>query len=123
MLLIRDVLDSQLYDREHLKVGKVDGVIITLRRGRPPRIMALELGMSTLWSRVHPRLGDWIAMLERRFRLADVRPMRIRFERITKSGVDVVVDVDAKRTRAFAFENWLSRTVISRIPGSHHGRA
>ena len=81
------------------------------------------MGVSTLWSRVHPRLGDWIAGLERRFTLADVRPMRIRFERITRSGIDVVVDFDAKRTRAFALENWLSRTVISRIPGSRHGRA
>jgi hypothetical protein len=117
LLLVRDVLDKQIYDINHVKVGKVDGILLVRRRGRPPRIDVLELHVPTLWRRVSRRLGDWIEMALQRIDPAIARPTHIRFEHVTRAGIDVDVDVDAKRTNAFVAEDWLDSHLIERIPG------
>ena len=48
MHLVRDLLDNQVCDARNRKMGKVDGIVLVLRQGRPPRVAAIELGMSTL---------------------------------------------------------------------------
>ena len=42
MDLGRQILDQQLVDRNGLNLGKVDGVVLELRRDRPPRIAAIQ---------------------------------------------------------------------------------
>ena len=53
MEMVRDVLDNQIHDKQNCKVGKVDGIVIVLRKGRPPRVIALELGVVTVAHRIH----------------------------------------------------------------------
>ena len=119
--LVRDVLDKQVFDANNLKVGKVDGVILTLRADRPPRVTALELSVATAWRRVHPAIGRAIERLAQVFGPADPTPTHIRFEHVTETGIDVRVDIDANHTNAFEWENWLKSHVISRIPGGRRG--
>ena len=64
--LVRDVLDKQIYDVNHEKVGKVDGIVLIPRQGRPLRVAALQSDMPTAWRRVWQRLGDWIEHLQQR---------------------------------------------------------
>ena len=40
--LVRDVLDKQIYDVNGQKLGKVDGITLLRRVGRPPRVLSLE---------------------------------------------------------------------------------
>jgi hypothetical protein len=115
MQLVRDVLDEQILDLENQKVGKVDGIVIALRKGRPPRVIALELGTTTLARRLHPRLARWVAAFERRF---GHEPIRIRFEHVVKTGINVTIDIDARRTGALRREDWLRERVVGRIPGA-----
>ena len=68
MNLTRDILDQQVVDRNGQRLGKVDGVILELREGQPPRIAAIEIGPVTLARRMHPRLAarlerllEWVA--------------------------------------------------------------
>jgi hypothetical protein len=112
------VLDNQIHDDQDRKVGKVDGIVIALRKGRPPRVIALELGVVTLARRVHHRLGDWVARMEHRHGLAKSDPVRIRFEHVVKTGIDVQVNVDGNRTGALKWEDWLREHVVGHIPGS-----
>ena len=119
MELVRDVLDKQILDGEDCKVGKADGLIIALRKGRPPRVIAIELGVVTLARRIHRRLGDWVERRERAWGFARTDAVRIRFEHIVETGIDVRVNVEAKRTGARKWEDWLAANVIGRIPGSH----
>ncbi len=115
--LVRDVLDKQIYDVNHEKVGKVDGIVLLRRKGRPPRVMAIESDMPTAWRRVSTRLGDWVEALQRWLAPDLAVPTRIVFEHVVRSGIDVEVDVDARKTNAFAWETWLEHAFIEKLPG------
>jgi hypothetical protein len=119
--LVRDVLDKQVFDANNVKVGKVDGLILMLRTNRPPRVAMLELSMATAWRRVHPAIGRLIERLAQWLGPGNASPTHIRFEHVTETGIDVHVDIDAKHTTAFDWENWLKSHVISRIPGGRRG--
>jgi hypothetical protein len=115
--LVRDVLDNQMYDVNHEKIGKVDGIVLLRRKGRPPRVLALESDMPTAWRRVSPRLGDWVEALQRWLAPDLTGPTRIAFEHVVRSGIDVEVDIDARRTNAFVWETWLRQTFVEKLPG------
>ena len=118
MELVRDVLDKQIIDKNQAKVGKVDGIVVTLRKGRPPRLIALELGVATSAYRLSTRLGRWIEHLEKSLGIMHSDRVRILFEHVTRTGIDVEVDIDGKRTGALKWEDWLREHVIGAIPGS-----
>ena len=118
MELVRDVLDKQIIDKNHMKVGKADGIIVTLRKDRPPRLIALELGASTAAFRLSTRLGQWVEHLEKALGITHSDRVRILFEHVTRTGIDVEVDIDGKRTGALKWEDWLREHVIGPIPGS-----
>jgi hypothetical protein len=116
--LVRDVLDKQILDKEDVKIGKVDGLIIALRKGRPPRVIALELGTATAVYRIGARLGRWVERLERRLGIATGDRVRIRFEHVVRTGIDVEIDIDGRKAGALKWEDWLRDHVIGPIPGS-----
>ena len=116
MDVIRDVLDNQLVDRDDYKIGKVDGIVIEVREGKPPRLAYIETGATTLARRLHPRLHQWIAALERKWGKKEGAD-RIPWSQAIEFGITVKIDVDACQTPALAYENWLREHVIGRIPG------
>src|SRR5215216_1067499 len=115
--LVRDVLDKQIYDANDVRVGKVDGVVLMPRQGRPARVAAIESAMPTVWRRVWPRLGDWIERFQHWLAPDLVGPTRIRFEHVVHSGIDVNVDIDARKTNAYVWENWIKTTFVEKLPG------
>ena len=118
MFLIRDVLDTQLVDREGAKIGKVDGVVIEVRDGSPPRIAHLEVGMAVLIHRLPRTLGRWIVRGARRLGIRSRRPYRIPWSKVIEVDLDVKVDLLADETPLLDWEKWLRRRVIGRIPGA-----
>jgi sporulation protein YlmC with PRC-barrel domain len=122
MHLVRDLLDNQVRDEQNRRMGKVDGIVLVLRQGRPPRVAAIELGMSTLLGRISHRLGSLATRLERRWGISDGEPLRIPFNKIESIGIDVTVKVDAVRTTVYDWERWIRRVLIERIPVPGGGR-
>lgn len=121
MHLVRDVLDAQLVDRDGQGLGRVDGILLRLRDGAPPRFVAMEVGAVTLARRVHPRVARAVRMLIRWLAPIRVRTTRYSPQLIRDIGVDIEVDVTASEDpRLLRVEKWLSRHIVSRIPG---GRA
>jgi hypothetical protein len=118
MELIRDVLDKQLIDNKQRKIGKVDGIIMTLDDNGPPRITFIEMGAVTLARRLHPRLGDSVAKLLRRYGLTNGEPYRIPWSKTVVTGIDVSVAIDAQKTPALAWETWLRNKIVGRIQGA-----
>ena len=114
MDIIRRVLDNQLIDKAERKIGRVDGIVMELREGKPPRLAYLELGVETIAARVHPRLGKWVAALAVRYGPGQAEPTRIEFEKVRSVGATVQVDVDADETEALAWENWLRDSIADR---------
>lgn len=116
--LFRDLLDKQLVDREERPLGKADGVVFEIRADAPPRLVGIEVGAAAMLARVHPRLADASASLARRLGVGSGEPLRIPPEALVRFGNDVKVDLDAPKTGAYAWERWLRRVFIGRIPGA-----
>ncbi len=108
--VVRDLLDEQVLDRNGERIGKVDGVILEIREGGPPRVAAIEIGLPTAVRRLE--IG-WLERWVRRW----ARSTRIPMTRVVAIGRDIRVDVDADETSATDVERWLRRHVIERIPG------
>ena len=117
MDLIRDCLDKQIEDSSKRRMGRVDGIILELETGRPPRVAYAELGVTTLMNRLSMRLGKVVARLLKRFEISP-DPYRIAWSKL-KVGLNTVrADVEAEKTPALEWELWLRKKVIGRIPGA-----
>jgi sporulation protein YlmC with PRC-barrel domain len=112
------LLDQQVSDRKGEQMGKVDGVILELRTGGPPRVAALVIGGGTAARRLGPGFARWLLRWRRRWGPKDDHPLEIPWSKVLKIGVDVKVDLEAERTPAFAWEHWIRRHLIGRIPGA-----
>lgn len=111
MHLFRDVLDKQLVDKDQVRIGRVDGIVIRVEGGRPPKIEAMELGRSTLIRRLLVGIGL------RKPTREPSRGYRIPWSRVTDVGVDVTVEIDRRETPLEQWQEWLRRTVMRWIPG------
>ena len=117
MDLIRDLLDKEVVDRNGREVGRVDTVVLDVRDGAPPRVVALELGPAVLAYRVHPIFGRWVAGLEHALGVDRGRPLRIEFSDVLGLHDHVKVDLAFGETAAATVELRLRRWVGS-IPRS-----
>ena len=115
--LVRDVLDKQIYDANDVRLGKVDGLLLLPRQGRPPRVLAIEASMPTAWRRLSTRIGDWIEQFQHWLAPELAGATRIRFEHVVHAGIDVNVDIDGNRTNAYVWENWIKTTFVEKLPG------
>lgn len=114
--LVHDVLDAQLVDRGQQKMGRVDGVVLEIRDGEPPRVAELLIGGSVLAE----RSGGWMVALARAgSRLLRIEPAvtRVPFEKVRVIGSCIELDLDARSTNALRTERWLDDHVVCRIPG------
>ena len=117
MDLIRDCLDKEIEDRSKRRMGRVDGIILELESGGPPRVAYIELGVTTLMNRLSKRLGKLVARVLNRLEISP-DPYRIAWGKV-KVGLNCVrADVDAEETPALEWELWLRKKVIGRIPGA-----
>ena len=116
--LIRDVLDKQIVDADETKMGRVDGVVLRLREGEPPRVQALEMGFVTLARRVGPRTARAVEALRRRFSVRRTARYRVAWEKVLDVTTHhVKVDVDDQQAPPFDWERWLSSHVVQKVPG------
>ena len=118
MDVIRDVLDNQLVYRNNCKISKVDGIVMELRDGEPPRLAYIEVGVTTLARRLNPGLARWVAAIASKWGAKQSEPFRIPWSKVRDVGIDVEVDVEAQATPALAYEKWLRDHIITRIPGA-----
>lgn len=117
--LIRDFLDKQVVDRDGEPLGRVDALVLELREGRPPRVAELQLGLVPLARRLGRRAEALAETLHRRWGVRPSARHRIPWERVLDFDVHRIrVDESAEDSPATAWERWLRRHLIERIPGS-----
>ena len=121
MLLVRDVLDKPLLDREGRRCGAVDCIVLVIDDEgafegplgivgpTAPRVAALELGALTLARRFGRLVGGCVATLASMFDPRTTAPTRIAFERVRGTGERVVIDADWERERLLSIATWMSR--------------
>lgn len=116
--LVHDVLDTQLLDRRGEKMGRVDGLVLELRDGEPPRVSAVLVGGAVLAERIGRRT-TWLAtLLARTWGTGEPTTTRIPFDLVRRIGTEIDVDLDARESAALGWERWLRRHVVCRIPGA-----
>jgi len=99
-------------------MGRVDGLLLELREGEPPRVKALEMGLVTLAARVGPRSERVVTALRRRFSVRRTARFQVPWERVLDVDRDhVQVDVDQEETPAFDWERWLRFHFARKVPG------
>ncbi|MFP3557256.1 hypothetical protein SB861_42165 [Paraburkholderia sp. SIMBA_049] len=119
MDLVRDVLDKQVVDRHGRKMGRVDGLVAELRPGRPPELIAIEIGSVAMARRIGERTARWVARLATKIGGARyAQPYRIPWSSIRRIDIDIEVDVDAPGTPFDDWQRWLREHVVQRIPGA-----
>ncbi len=116
--LIAEVLDKQVVDVNGDNAGRVDGMILEIRDGAPPRVVAIEVSPITLLARFNRRLAHWYAQRDGRLGYGRGAPYRIPWESVQRSKLSVQIDRAADDTPINAFEDWLRRKIVDRIPGS-----
>jgi sporulation protein YlmC with PRC-barrel domain len=118
MDLVRDMLDKKVVDRNGREMGRVDSIVLRVDAGRPPSVVALELGPAVLAARVRPLFGRWVAALEHGFGVSEGRPFRIPISGVLRvHDNQVKVDAAFGETPAATVEQRLRRWVAS-IPRS-----
>ncbi len=113
---MRDVLDEQLFDRHGTRCGKADGIVLALRSGRPPQVLAIEAGGPAPVRRLWKPLARLLLRAVRRWGLRE--PYRIPWDRVKETGLKVVVDIDAAGTPLMRWEDRVRATIIGRIPAA-----
>lgn len=116
MDLVRDCLDKQLDDRNHRRMGRIDGIILEMEEGTPPRVAYVQLGVRTMMDRLSPRLGNATARLMKWIGVSS-DPYRIGWNKLHVGLNAVHADIEAENTPALKGELWL-RKKIKRIPGA-----
>lgn len=116
--LAHDVLDAQLVDRVQEKIGRVDGLLLELEEGRPPRVATIVIGGAARAERV----GRWFVALRRTLRALfgqhEEHVSRIPFARVRRIGDTIELDVDEHMLESEHLERWLKEHVVRRIPGA-----
>ena len=118
MELGRHILDQQLVDRNGGQMGKVDGIVLEVGRGKQPRVAQLVVGGGTAARRISPRFANWLLTWRRRWGPKKDEPLLVPWSKVLKIGVDVKVDLEAEQTVALAWEHWVRAHIIGRIPGA-----
>lgn len=116
--VIADVLDKQIVDRERRRIGRVDGIVLEITDGNPPRVVRIESGAIVRANRLSPRLGRWVKSFARRWGLRRGAVTRIAWSNVHVEDLELKADVDAHRTPALAWEHWLHRHIVRRVPGA-----
>src|SRR5581483_2386600 len=102
-------------------LGRVDGIILEVRDGTAPRMVALEVSAVTLARRIHPRVARLVRWLQRKLSPVPIRRVRYSPEQCRDIGVDIELDVVAATDpRLLTFEKWLSRHIVQKLPGGKH---
>ena len=112
------LLDQQVTDRNGEQMGKIDGVVLEFRHGKPPRVASLVIGGGTAARRIHPGFARWLVRWRRKWGPKGDQPTEVPWSKVLKIGVDVKVDLEAEGTPALAWEHWIRRHIIGRIPGA-----
>ena len=118
MQLVRDVLDKKIVDCNDREMGRVDGMLIEFPDDGQPRMIRLEMGGEILAARV----ADWLVPVARWLRSV-WGPRRqpvvgIDWKHVINVERDLHLDIEADETEALAWEHWLAKNVVGRIPGS-----
>jgi hypothetical protein len=118
MDLVGECLDKLVVDAHGKKAGRVDGIVLELHEGKPPRVAFIEMGPSVQARRLPRWLAACARWAIRKASGGDDASIRVRFERIKLQRNEIVAPIEAKDTPGGVLETWVRSHIIGRIPGA-----
>ena len=112
-----EILDQQLLDRQQRPMGMVDGLVLEVRDGRPPKVTHLVVGGVTLARRLSNPIRWLVFWFARRYGVRRGEPYRIPWSAVREVGVSIAVDIDARDTPVLYWEDRVGR-LVKRVPGA-----
>jgi len=103
--VVADILDKQIVDSKKTNLGKVDGIVLVLRKDKPPRVAAIEVGTGVALR----RFAKWAD----RFRLSR---FRIPWSKVKKLDINVELDFDASDSPPMKAEHWVRDHIVEKVP-------
>lgn len=124
MDLGKHVLDKEILDRNGLRAGRIDDLILEIGEplpdgSLPPPVVEYIVSGPMALAPCMARPTRWIA--ERLYHilgLSNPQPVEIPWSAVIQMSVVVSVDVDRDHNGMSALESAVGRRYISRIPGS-----
>jgi sporulation protein YlmC with PRC-barrel domain len=117
MDVVRTILDHQLVDRRKKKFGRVDGIVLEVSEGQPPRLAYLEMGWAPLARRIHARLGRWVEARLKKNKPDRPVTFRIPWSQVKAIDIDISVDLDAEKTPELAWECLVREKIFNHVSG------
>jgi hypothetical protein len=118
MDLVGECLDKLVVDRDGAKAGRVDGIVLNLTVGKPPKVAFVELGPAVQARRLPRWASRCVQWMICRCSGADQAVARIAFEQIKLQRNEVVVPLDVNQLPGGRLEHWVRGRIIKRIPGA-----
>ena len=118
MRIVRDLLDNQILDCYGKPLGRVDGIVLELRDGLPPRVVAVRSGSAVLARRFGASLERLVRWLIRLLHLPAAVDARIEWDDIRYIGIDVKTNEMAETSDLFRSERSVRQRIIRRIAGA-----
>ena len=92
-------------------MGMVDGLVLEVREGRPPKVTHILVGGVTLGRRLSQPIR-WLALwFARRYGVRGGEPYRIPWSAVRDVGVSITLDLDAHDTPVLYWEDRAGRLV------------
>lgn len=114
--LVRDLLDNELVDRRREPMGRVDGIILSVADGSPPRVVCIVSDMILAVERASRPLGRMSRAIARWWGVRRGRPVRIPWKKVVRVGLDTVLDMHVDETDERAWEHWLRDHIVHYLP-------
>jgi hypothetical protein len=119
-----ELLDRQMVDVDGEASGKVDDLELVFPEdgetfGSAPYVAAILTGPGAFAGRIKGRLGRWIAAVWSRLHPHETpSPKAISWASVARLDYEVHLTVTAEQAGLHEIDEWLTKKLIERIPGS-----
>lgn len=98
-------------------MGRVDGLVLEIEEGKPPRVHHLQLGGIVLARRIHPLAARLVLWLHERFGVRRTAEQIIHWPVVGEIAPHkITLGFDGNDTVAFDWERWLRDNIVDRLP-------
>ncbi len=99
-------------------MGRADGLVMRIPEKGQPRVTHITIGGRPLAHRIGSRTAAITRRIAQLIGPKRLAPIQIPWSAVITAGREIRLDVDCEESGAKAWERWIEKNVVGRIPGS-----